>query len=206
MARVSKSTSKSKTKSATNERRNKILVSVALCIAVFGVGLMLLRAFGLLRPFSVPSAAMEPTLVSGDYVMMEGVTYLFCKPRRGDLVVFKTDGIASLPPGNVLSQRVAGSPGETLRLVNGKLLVNEQPVSLQSSTGAIQYVYLPSSYAKYLLTSNDTVTVPTNSIFVLGDNSAASSDSRVWGFVPGTNVLGRVWFRYSPPERVGMVR
>jgi signal peptidase I len=204
MAKFSKPTSKPK--GATNQRRNKILVGVALCLALLGVGLMLLRVFGLMRPFSVPSGAMEPTMVSGDYVMMEGVTYLFRGPRRGDVVVFKTDGIAGLPPGNVLSQRVAGAPGETLRLVNGKLLVNEQPVSLQSSTGAIQYVYLPSSYGKYLLSSNDMVTVPTNSIFVLGDNSAASADSRVWGFVPGSNVLGRVWFRYSPWERVGGVR
>jgi signal peptidase I len=198
--------STSRKQEPANERRNKILVGVALCLALLGVGLMLLRVFGLVRPFSVPSGAMEPTMVSGDYVLMEGISYLFRGPRRGEAVVFKTDGIGDLPPGRVLSQRVAGTPGETLRLVNGKLLVNEQPVSLQSSTGTIQYVYLPSDYGKYLLSSNDTVTVPTNSFFVLGDNSKASSDSRVWGFVPGSNVLGRVWFRYAPAERVGVVR
>lgn len=75
----------------------RFFVGFAVIAGVLGSTLFLLRITGLVRPFSVPTGAMTPAVSSGDHVVMEGVTFLTRKPRRGDIVVFKTDGIAGLP-------------------------------------------------------------------------------------------------------------
>jgi len=118
-------------------------------------------------------------------------------------VVFRTDGIAQLPPETIYVKRLAGLPGEKVRISSGQLLINDQPVSLRSATGEINHVLLP--FCQFLRSSDDVAEVPTNQFFVLGDNSANSSDSRCWGCIPSSNVLGRAMFRYWPPQRIGII-
>ena len=136
--------------------------------------------------------------------MMEGLTFLSRKPRRGDVVVFKTDGIAALPPATFYVKRIAGEPRDRLRISSGKLYVNDQQVAINNKTGEIHYVFLPGS--TYLTSSNDTATVPDGHYFVLRDNSGNSADSRIWGFLPSKNVMGRISFCFWPPQSVGAVR
>lgn len=147
---------------------------------------------------------MAPAISRGDHFMMEGFSYLLRKPHRGDIIVFKTDGIASLPADTIYIKRVAGEPGERLRIADGKLYVNDTRVSLKNSAGEIHYTFLSGS--RYLGSSNDTVTVPEGHYFVLGDNSANSPDSRSWGFVPAKSILGRASLCFWPPSRFGAVR
>jgi signal peptidase I len=179
--------------------RRKLLIGFAILAGVLGIALSVLRAVGLIRPFSVPTSAMSPAIARGDHLMMEGIAFLARKPRRGDIVVFKTDGIDSLPPNAIYVKRIAGQPGDRLRISDGKLFINDTRVSLSNETGEI--IYLPPRGVQ--LTD---VTVPAGEYFVLGDNSTNSTDSRVWGSVPGKNVIGRVWFCYWPPGRFGTVR
>jgi signal peptidase I len=82
---------------------------------------------------------MAPAVSPGDHVMMEGITYLTRNPSRGEVVVFKTDGIDSLPPGQIYVKRVAGEPGDSLRISDGKLFVNGQRVALSNAVGEITY-------------------------------------------------------------------
>src|SRR5947207_9760666 len=98
------------------ERRSKILIGFVLINAVLVGVFIVLRTFGLIRPFSISSGGMAATISRGDHVMMEGITFLARKPRRGDVVVFKADGIDSLPPGTLYVKRVAGEPTEHLRI------------------------------------------------------------------------------------------
>ena len=185
-------------------RRSKLLVGIALIPACLYFALVVLRLCGLIRPFSVPTGAMTPAVSAGDHIMMEGFTFLSRQPHRGDIVVFKTDGIASLPPpATFYVKRVAGEPGDHMRISDGKLFVNDKQVLLSNDLGQITY-YLPSSTGKFSLQTN--VTVPIGSYFVLGDNSINSSDSRYWGTVPRGNIIGRVWICYWPPERAGRVK
>src|SRR5262245_36971568 len=93
--------------------RRRIFIGV---IAVIGVGLISLRPLGLIRPFSIPTGAMAPAISSGDHLMMEGFSYLVRKPRRGDVVVFRTTGIDGAPPNEIYIKRVAGEPGERVRI------------------------------------------------------------------------------------------
>jgi signal peptidase I len=183
--------------------RIKILIGASALAAVLFVGLVVLRLFGLVQLFSVPTGAMTPAVSSRDHVMMERFTFLSRDPKRGDVVVFKTRGLVSLPQDQIYVRRVVGVPGDRLRIEDGKLYVNEKHTALRNAAGEIEYVSVPR--AVYLASPQDTVTVPSGQYFVLGDNSGNSFDSRHWGFVPRRNIKGRVAFRYWPPNRIGEV-
>jgi signal peptidase I len=180
------------------------LVGLALVAAVAMVVLVALRITGQVRPFSVPSGGMAPAIERGDHVIMEHFSYLRQAPARGDLLVFDTSEIPKL--GNqTYVKRLVGLPGETLRLDDGKLYVNGEPVVLRNKAGDIKYTHLSAYSSKYLRNGPETVTVPPGSYFVLGDNSSHSADSRIWGFVPAESVLGRVVWCYWPPQHAGRV-
>jgi signal peptidase I len=188
---------------APMSRRSKVLVGVAIVPACFLCAFIVLRVCGLVRPFFVPTGAMTPAVSAGDHVMMEGMTFLARHPRRGDIVVFRTDGIASLPSGTFYVKRVAGEPGDHLRISQGTLFVNEKPVSLSNAVGQIVYNLPPPAGA---LSPKTDLTVPDGCYFVLGDNSTNSFDSRFWGSVPSGNIIGRISLCYWPPRRVGGVK
>jgi signal peptidase I len=181
--------------------RRKVIVALVIVLAL---ALASLRPLGLIRPFKVPTGAMTPAVSPGDHFMMEGFTFLARKPHRGDIIVFKTDGIQSLPANEIFIKRVAGKPGERLQISDGKLYVNGTHVPVSNAAGEIQYVFIPG--LKYLSSNTDSVTVPDGHYFVLGDNSSNSADSRSWGFVPANNIMGRAFFCYWPPGRLGNVR
>ena len=184
-----------------NGSRRKVFLGLLLLIGSLPV---LLRLAGLLCPFKVPTGAMSPAISSGDHFLMEGVTYLFHAPHRGDIVVFKTDGLDVPDKNTTFIKRVAGLPGERLRLANGRLWVNDAPVSLRNAMVEITYTN-ELGRTPYLASSNDVVTVPAGHYFVLGDNSKNSMDSRYWGFLPARNIKGRAAFRYLPADRMGFV-
>lgn len=183
--------------------RNKLFIGLALVPACFVGALFALRICGLIRPFSVPTAAMAPAVSAGDHVMMEGMTFIARPPRRGDIIVFRTDGIASLPPAQFYIKRVAGEPGDQFRISDGKLFINDKPVALSNAMGEVVYRLQPVDYS---LPPKTTGTVPKDGYFVLGDNSTNSFDSRFWGSVPRGNIIGRIAFCYWPPERIGGVK
>ena len=135
--------------------------------------------------------------------MMEGITYLARKPLRGDIVVFRTDDIQAAPPGTIYIKRVAGEPGDHLRITDGKLFVNDTHIPVRNTAGEINYVSLKGS--PFLASSTDTLKIPAGHYFVLGDNSPNSLDSRFFGFVPERNVMGRVSVCYWPLDRMGRV-
>lgn len=184
-------------------RSQKFLIGLTVILIVLCAVFITLGSFGLLRLFDIPTVGMAPAIVPGDCVLMEGFTFLKRNPRHGDVVVFKTDDIPGVKSGIIFLKRIAGEPGENLKVSEGKLYVDDKQTSLKNVQGEIDYGQQPQD-VRYSLDAG--VSVPADSYFVLGDLSKNTFDSRYFGSVPAKNILGRVWFRYWPPQRIGLVK
>ena len=147
---------------------------------------------------------MSPAVAPDDHVIMEAITFLARRPRKGDIVAFKSDGIPSMLPNAVYISRVAGEPGERLRISEGKLYVNDKHLALRNKSGEIHYAFIPG--CSYLASIDQVMTVPAGHYLVLGDNSTNSYDGRCWGPLPEKNVMGRIVVCYWPPDHIGGVR
>lgn len=172
-----------------------VLPAVAVAVGAVVALAITLRVTGLLVPYQIPTGAMHPAIRIGDCVAVEGFTYLLGSPRRGDMIVFRTKDIPAIGNDEVYVKRLAGLPGDRLRITDGQLHVNGRPIVFPPA-GAARVRYL--NAGSFLRTPTDEIVVPPDNYFVLGDNSANSADSRYWGLVPKAAVQGKVWFRYWP--------
>jgi signal peptidase I len=157
------------------------------------------------RPFRFPTGSMQPTLMRGDRVFVEAVSYWFRFPRRGDIVVFKTDYVqpSSLPRGQFYAKRVAAVAGEKVQIQQGRLVINGQPLRGAGVLGSTNFW---AEHIALLKTESEVFLVPSNACFVVGDNPTNSYDSRHYGAIPYAGVIGRVTKIYWPPSRAGDVR
>ena len=165
-----------------------------LVAAVLAFGI---RTF-LLGPYKIPTGSMIPTFLVGDRIFVDKVSYRFHPPKRGDIIVFKYPE----DPKKDFVKRLAGLPGEKLEIKDGKLIVNGKA---QNETPFLEHYYYNREdwlYAK----EGQVITVPEGNYFSLGDNSAQSSDSRNWGFVPQGNMVGKAFFIWWPPKRMKFVK
>jgi len=181
-----------------------LIIGIASLMTLAFAVLVGLRVTGRYQPFRVPTSAMAPAIAPGDLVLMENLSAQARHPRRGTIVVFRTDGLSGPNPDEYWVKRVVGEPGDRIRLIPPHLYVNDQPVSIRNSQGEIRYVSLPRT--KFLTSPTETVVVPAGCHFVMGDNSAISLDGRFWGFLPAANICGRAWYCYGPSSRFGIIR
>jgi len=138
---------------------------------------------------------MEPTFYSGDYILTSRVTYKMRSPQRGDVVVFKSPK----NPDIEYIKRIIGLTGDKIRVENSNVFVNDK---------LIQENYISARTNLWeggFLKEGATLTVPDGEIFVMGDNRPRSSDSREFGPVPVDSVIGQVFFRYFPSDKVGSI-
>jgi signal peptidase I len=147
----------------------------------------------LIQPFFVRGASMEPMFDDGEYLVIDQLSYRFREPRRGEVIIFRYP----LRPSQFFIKRIVGLPGEHIRIENGQVIIQNQRHS--------QGVVLDES--QYLLAGTRTggqidEQLAGDQYFVLGDNRAASSDSRVWGGLNGDLVVGRAWLRAFPFDRL----
>jgi len=167
----------------------------------------LVRQF--VHPFKVPTGAMSPSIIPGDHLFAERLSYRFGKPKRGDIVVFRTKGIESLPSDKFYIKRIAGLPGDRIRIEPPFLIVNDQKVTEPEIFNAISSG--SDGYAGFqhvgpmsglLSKPTDEVVLGSDEYFVLGDNTRNSHDSRYWGAVPENNIIGRATRIYWPFTRI----
>ena len=150
---------------------------------------------------------------AGDQVFVDKFTYNFRVPHREDVFVFSTAGITGTRRAgmdeNIKSEfyikRLAGTPGDTLRIAQPQLFINgplaEGKYFARVMSARDGYGGYSNTVGSRLRTPSETFTVPPKSYFALGDNSFHSSDSRDWGVVPAENVVGRGLFVYYPFTR-----
>ena len=165
-----------------------------LIAAVFAI---LIRTF-LLGPYKIPTGSMRPTLLEGDRIFVDKITYRFRPPQRVEIVVFKYP----LDPKKDFVKRLIAFSGEEVEIRDGAVYINGKRISdLRQLQNNYYYNRNDWPYAK----EGQTFKVPESSFFVLGDNSVQSSDSRNWGFVPKKNLIGRAFLIWWPFFRVGFV-
>ncbi len=159
-------------------------------------------AFGirtyLLGPYKIPTGSMKPTFLEGDRIFVDKVSYRMHSPERGDIIVFKYP----LDKKKDFVKRLAGLPGDEIRIERGKLIINGKVMEDPPFSEHYYYNRDDWDFAK----ENQTIKVPEGSYFALGDNSAQSSDSRNWGFVPQKNMVGKAFFIWWPPKRMKLVK
>jgi signal peptidase I len=185
----------------------EILQTVLLTLIIFA------GVRSVVQNFKVDGASMEPTLHSGQYLLITKMAYFrlegvplqvaerigavpadresyfpFGGPQHGDIIVFRFPGT----PDRDFIKRVIGLPGDTIQIDHGKVYRNG--VQLDE-----EYIRAVPSY------SLPAQKVPEGNYFVLGDNRPNSSDSHIWGFVPEANAIGKAWVSYWPPNQWGVL-
>lgn len=165
------------------------LIAALIAIAV--------RTF-LVGPYKIPTGSMRTTLLEGDRIFVDKITYRFRPPRRGEIIVFKYP----LDPKKDFVKRLIAYGGEEVEIRDGSVWVNgkrlEEPSQITS-----HYYYNRSDWA--YAREGQRIKIPADTLFVLGDNSAQSSDSRNWGFVPKRYLIGRAFLIWWPLYRFGFV-
>jgi signal peptidase I len=151
------------------------------------------------KPYKVPSSSMEPTLhcakpgqwceaTFDDRVIANRLAYRFSSPRRGQIVVFRAPEDAC-GTGGTFIKRLIGLPGDRIVERNGRLSIDGRELS--------------EPYVSPLFRGDQdgTWTVPAGHYFFMGDDRIHSCDSRMWGSVPRSSLIGPVLFTYWPPNR-----
>lgn len=222
---VQASAGKLQSEAIKNIAKEPILVEYARSFFPIILVVLLLRSF-LMEPFRIPSGSMMPTLLVGDFILVNKYTYgirlpvvdkkiiEIGEPRRGDIVVFRYPKDRSVD----YIKRVIGLPGDRIGYFQKQLYVNGKPVEQQSKgsytgvgaglsmTGADWRVEQLDSLAHDILvvpnqpSIEGEVQVPAGHYFVMGDNRDNSNDSRFWGFVPEQNLVGKafmIWMSWD---------
>lgn len=155
---------------------------------VVEAGVMALILFVLLQATIqntvVEGQSMEPTLVSGQRLLVNKLAYRFSEPERGDIVVINSPRGTS----EKLIKRIVGLPGETIELRGGRVYINGRLLAERYHPSVGMRPYPPTM-------------IPPDHYFLLGDNRDHSGDSRIWGSVPRDLIVGPVWVSVWPPDR-----
>lgn len=162
----------------------EVIITVLIAVAVF----FLLRLT--VQSYTVVMSSMEPNFQEGECIMVNKVCYRSSGPQRGDVIVFDPP-FGSLHP---FIKRVIGLPGETVEIKDGEVSINGTPLAED------EYI---AAQPNYTMSATE---VPDNEYFVLGDNRNNSTDSSKGWTVPRDNIIGKAWFTYWPPSKLGAVK
>jgi signal peptidase I len=149
-------------------------------------------------PYEIPSGSMEETIMTGDMVFSEKVSYYFRTPARGDIVTFADPEVA----GRTLIKRVIATGGQTVDLQNGHVVVDGVVLDEPYTNGKESY---PLARTASDVTITYPYTVPQGCLWVMGDNRTASQDSRYFGPISAGSVTGRAALIYWPLSDVKLL-
>jgi len=214
-----------KPKSATREWVESILVALVLAVVI--------RSY-FIQPFKIPSGSMRMTLIEGDHLFVDKWTYGpqilppmfwdigfqdgspllsvrwpnallpmtkarlpgFRKPQRGDIIVF----VYPVDPTKDFIKRLIAVGGETVQIKDGSVYINGNEITDPRIKRT--YYYNRGDYGA----EGEVVHVPPGYVFVMGDNSRSSYDSRYWGFVPESSIIGKADIIFWPLDRLRIIQ
>jgi signal peptidase I len=167
----------------------------ALRVIVISLAIILPVRYFLVQPFYVKGASMEPNFKDREYLVINELSYRFETPVRGEIVVFR-------PPtatNEFFIKRVIGEPGEKVTVRNGVVTIadKDHPNGYKLDESA----YIPGIYTP----GDIEVTLAADQYFLMGDNRSVSMDSRSFGPVSKGAIVGKVWIRGWPLDKIGSI-
>jgi signal peptidase I len=204
--------------------KKSVTSSIVELVVIVGVALGLalaIQAF-VVKPYRIPSGSMLPTLHINQRILVDRIGSHFTSPQVGDIVVFHPpknyangcvnpnegenqsgqDGVRacdvpqSQPSSQTFVKRVVALPGDRISIVNGHVIrngVREKDSYIVPCDGAASCTF------------PGTITIPRGDYYMLGDNRPDSEDSRFWGPVPKSWIIGEAFLTYWPPDRIGFL-
>ena len=175
--------------------RSRSVVEWILIIVAAVLVSLLVRTF-VFQTFFIPSGSMEPTLQIGDRIVVSKLSVELGTIHRGDILVFKAPAEVRTQCGDDVAdlvKRVIGLPGDHLTSKGNTIYVNGSPL-LQ-----------PWTHTEPIGRAIGNVTVPANHYFIMGDNEDDSCDSRYWGTIPHSSIIGKAFIRIWPFSRIGFL-
>jgi signal peptidase I len=198
-----------------DRKRASGLVELLVTVAVAVGAAFLVQAF-LVKPYKIPTTSMVPTLQVGQRILVDrlgthpgvGAVVVFHPPAGANNELGSQCGDSQQGPGQAqpcdrptaqastqtFVKRVVGLPGDTLRITNGDVYRN----GIREVGSYIQPCTDPAA-----CTFSQTITVPKGEYYMMGDNRGDSDDSRYWGPVPQSWIIGTAFLTYWPPGRIG---
>ena len=184
--------------SKPKKKRSKVIETIETIFIAFALVIVFRPTIAEAR--YIPSESMLPTLEIGDKIIVEKLSN-YTVPKRGEIIVFypvegpqapylmRWFGFTMIAP---YVKRVIGLPGETIAIENEKVYINGKPLDEKYVKDPPFYTMAP-------------VKIPSDSIFMMGDNRNNSRDSHVWGPLPMKNILGHACMKFWPPGRIGLL-
>lgn len=136
---------------------------------------------------------MEPNFHNREYLLVNQMSYRIRAPQRGEVIIFKFP----LNPKEDYIKRIIGLPGETIKVENGNVYINNT---------ILPEDYLSPDQKTTSTQDQEGITLNKNEYYVMGDNRDNSSDSRTWGILPKKNIIGRAWLIMYPWSNRGLVK
>ena len=171
----------------------KSIIKEVIIFAVIAFGIVLPFRLYIAEPYIVSGASMDPTFETGDYLIVNKISYRFEKPERNTVVVFRYPGDTS----KSFIKRIIGLPGETI-------VMKDNTVSIINTENPKGFV-VDQSYVSHASPGNLEKTLGPDEYFVMGDNRAESFDSRSWGALPKQYILGKPILRLLPLTEIGIL-
>lgn len=161
----------------------ELLETIVLSLVIF----LLIRL--VIQNYRIESHSMQPNFYEGEFILVNKLAFKLGEPTRGEVIVFHN-------PGNIEEdyiKRVIGLPGDVVEIRDQTVYINGQELAEPYATNPFRDNYGPE-------------TVPTNHLFVMGDNRGNSSDSRRIGPIPEDLIVGQAWLRVWPFDRWGIIQ
>lgn len=161
-------------------------------IVIISAAIIIPIRYFLIQPFYVKGASMEPNFYDHEYLIIDELSYRLRDPIRGEIVVFRYPR----DPSQYFIKRVVALPGETVEVTGGAVMIyNEE----YPNGKLLEETYIDDE----LTQGKKKITLGDDEYFVLGDNRDESLDSRSFGAVTRSEIVGRVWVRGLPISRIG---